>query len=127
MKKWRGHPVLDNDDRGAIPRLDVSLKVSSFYSQLDPIDWDGSVRSSVAGLAEVFDRAQQARASITVDMEHYHIKDLTIDIFMRALEEHPDLQFGGIALQAYLKETKDDVVKLIDWARKAGRRIAVAW
>jgi RHH-type proline utilization regulon transcriptional repressor/proline dehydrogenase/delta 1-pyrroline-5-carboxylate dehydrogenase len=125
MKKWRGHPVLDNDDRGAIPRLDVSLKVSSFYSQLDPIDWDGSVRSSVAGLAEVFDRAQQARASITVDMEHYHIKDLTIDIFMRALEEHPDLQFGGIALQAYLKETKDDVVKLIDWARKAGRRIAV--
>ena len=33
--------------------------------------------------------------------------------------------FGGIALQAYLKNTKEDLLGLINWARENGRRVTV--
>ena len=117
--------VLDTDDRGAIPRLDVSLKVSSFYSQLDPLNWEGSIESVKKGLRPIFKAATELGAAITIDMEQYHVKDLTFAIFKSALEEHADFSFGGIVLQAYLKDSEDDLRALADWAKKHRRRVAV--
>ncbi|MDQ7781613.1 MAG: L-glutamate gamma-semialdehyde dehydrogenase [Desulfomonilaceae bacterium] len=125
MKNWQGNPVLDTDDGGAIPRLDISLKVSSFYSQIDPMDWEGSVRNTTSGLSGVLEKAARLNASLTVDMEHYHLKDLTIEIFKAALDEHKDFGFGGIALQAYLTEAKQDVLQLLKWAKSRSGRIAI--
>jgi RHH-type transcriptional regulator, proline utilization regulon repressor / proline dehydrogenase / delta 1-pyrroline-5-carboxylate dehydrogenase len=125
VNQWRSTPILEKDDRGSIPRLDVSLKVSSFYSQLDPCDWEGSIAYAARGMGAVIEEARESGASVTVDMEHYYLKDLTIAIFKRIVEEHPDYPFLGIALQAYLKDTKQDVMNLVDWAKKSGRRIAI--
>ena len=69
--------------------------------------------------------AQKAGASITFDMESYYLKELSVAIFKAILEEHPGLSFAGIALQAYLRETKEDLLGIIDWAHKTGRRITV--
>ncbi len=125
MKNWPARPVLEMDDRGTIPRLDISLKVSSFYSQIDPIDWERSVRNTLYGLGDVLEKAGRLGASLTVDMEHYYLKDLTIEIFKAALQEHKDFPFGGIALQAYLKDAKKDVLRLLEWAKGRGGRIGV--
>ncbi len=124
-KNWPPNPMLDMDDKGTIPRLDISLKVSSFYSQLDPIDWEGSVRNTVSGLTDILEKAGRLEASLTVDMEHYYLKDLTIEIFTALLDEHKDFRFGGIALQAYLKDAKHDVLRLLEWAENRRGRIAV--
>ena len=51
-------------------------------------------------------------------MEHYYYKDLTIAIFKSILEEFKDFPFAGIALQTYLKDTKEDVLKIIEWTEK---------
>src|SRR5262245_29303302 len=37
-------PLIDRDDRGPIPRVNVSVKLSALYSQFDPIDPDGTAR-----------------------------------------------------------------------------------
>ncbi len=125
VKAWPEIPILGGDDKGRIPELDISLKVSSFYSQLDPSDWEGSVESARTSLAPVFESAAQAGESVTLDMEQYHLKDLTLAIFTAALEAHPLLRFGGIVLQAYLDDSKEDLWRLIAWAKKNGRRITI--
>ncbi len=125
VNSWPEIPILDTDNVGPIPRLDVSLKVSSFYSQLDPVDWEGSVENTSNNLAAVFRAATQAGASVTVDMEQYYLKDLTLEIFRKVVSDHPDFQFPGIVIQTYLADTKNDLLGLIEWARTHKRRLTI--
>jgi RHH-type transcriptional regulator, proline utilization regulon repressor / proline dehydrogenase / delta 1-pyrroline-5-carboxylate dehydrogenase len=106
---------------------DLSLKISSFYSQLDPTDWEGSREKTKDGLRPILRNAKDLGISVTFDMEHYFYKDLTIEIFRSLLEEDEfkNLPPSGIALQAYLKDTKEDLLKLIDWAKRKKRLITV--
>lgn len=108
-------------------RPDVSIKVSSFYSQLDPIDWPGSIEKTKEGLRPLFRKARDLGISITLDMEHYYYKGLIIAIFTSLLEEEEFREFpsAGIALQAYLKDTANDFLELIGWARARGRKISI--
>jgi RHH-type transcriptional regulator, proline utilization regulon repressor / proline dehydrogenase / delta 1-pyrroline-5-carboxylate dehydrogenase len=118
-------PILDTDDKGPIPRLDVSLKVSSFYSQIDPVNWEGSLESAKVALGPIFRAAKELGAAVTIDMEHYYLKDLTLAIFKKVLEEQADFLFGGIVMQAYLKDSESDLRHLIEWAKTNRRRITV--
>jgi RHH-type transcriptional regulator, proline utilization regulon repressor / proline dehydrogenase / delta 1-pyrroline-5-carboxylate dehydrogenase len=122
---WPEVPILDRDDRGPIPKLDVSLKISSFNPHLDPIDWEGCIRSTAAGVAPILAQAEKLGASVTFDMEHHYLKDLTIAVFLKALDEHPGFAHGGIALQAYLREMKTDLANIVEWAKKKRRRVGV--
>ena len=124
-RTWQDAAMLDRDAHGSLPRVDVSLKVSSFNPQLDPANWEGSVEATRTGVRPVLQAARDLGASITFDMESYYFKDLTLAIFLAALEEFADYPFGGIALQAYLKDTKDDLLHLIAWARHHRRRIGI--
>lgn len=121
---WKENPILEKDTRGNVPRFDISLKVSSFYSRLDPIDWDGSLEGAKKNLRRVIAKARDAGASVCFDMEHYYCKDLIVGIFKSVLDEF-EYSFGGIALQAYLKDTKEDTKSLIEWARESGKTISV--
>ncbi|MGE5809056.1 MAG: L-glutamate gamma-semialdehyde dehydrogenase, partial [Nitrospirota bacterium] len=108
-------------------RPDVSVKVSSFYSQLDPVDWEGSIERAGEGLRPVLRKAREAGISVTFDMEHYHYKDLIISLFRSIFEdgEFKDFPSPGLALQAYLKDTEKDLSELVRWARKREKKINV--
>jgi RHH-type transcriptional regulator, proline utilization regulon repressor / proline dehydrogenase / delta 1-pyrroline-5-carboxylate dehydrogenase len=125
LSGWKGPAILHNDDRGSIPLLDISFKVSSFYSQLDPLDWEGSIENTKRGVAPVIKMAQEAGASITLDMESYYLKDLSIAIFEAILEDHSGFSFAGIALQGYLRETKQDLLGITEWVKKNDRRVTI--
>jgi RHH-type transcriptional regulator, proline utilization regulon repressor / proline dehydrogenase / delta 1-pyrroline-5-carboxylate dehydrogenase len=125
VKEWPSLPQLESDHRGRIPELNVSVKVSSLYSQLDPLDWEGSIENAKASLAPIWETAAEVGASITLDMEQYHLKDLTLAFFMAALEAYPEFHFGGIVVQAYLEDSREDLLRLIDWAKSRSRRITV--
>jgi RHH-type proline utilization regulon transcriptional repressor/proline dehydrogenase/delta 1-pyrroline-5-carboxylate dehydrogenase len=122
---WKGSAILHSDGQGKIPLLDASLKITSFYSQLDPLDWEGSIDNTKRALAPVVKVTGAVGTSFTFDMESYYLKDLSIAIFKSVLEEHPEFSFAGIALQAYLRETKQDLLEIIEWAKKNDRRITV--
>ena len=40
---WPAVPVVDDSAWGPLPRVNLSLKITSLYSQIDPVDFDGSV------------------------------------------------------------------------------------
>ncbi len=105
---------------------DISVKVSSFYSQLDPVDWEGSIQGTKEGLRRVLRKARDLGISVTFDMEHYHYKGLIIEVFKSLLAEEEFRELSaGIALQAYLKDAEGDLRGLIKWAVEMRRRITV--
>jgi RHH-type proline utilization regulon transcriptional repressor/proline dehydrogenase/delta 1-pyrroline-5-carboxylate dehydrogenase len=105
--------------------LDISLKLSSFYSQTDPFDFEGSVDAIASALGPVVERAAAMRVSLTFDMEHSFQKDLVIAVFKRVLAERGRSVPMTVALQAYLRETRSDLAGLIGWARQEGLRTGV--
>ncbi len=125
INQWSEVPILDYDNHGRIPVLDVSVKISSFYSQIDPRNWDGSIRKIKETLIPLIKQAIEMDVSITLDMESHHFKDLTIAVFRSLFDDVPDLKFAGLVLQAYLPETKGDLLSLMDWATKTKNRIGV--
>jgi RHH-type proline utilization regulon transcriptional repressor/proline dehydrogenase/delta 1-pyrroline-5-carboxylate dehydrogenase len=115
------------EDSKILCRPDISVKVSSFYSQLDPADWEGSIKGAKEGLRPVLRKAKALGISVTFDMEQYYYKGLTIAVFKGLLEEEEfrDLPAAGIAIQAYLKDTEEDLSGLVKWARETKRRITI--
>ncbi len=123
--KWNKDSLLENDDKGPLPRFDISLKLTSLYSQLDPVDWNGSIATVKENLRPIIDRAGQSGASVCIDMEQYYFKDLIMEIFKNVIEECGDYPYAGIALLAYLKESRKDLLDLIGWAKKRKKRVSV--
>ncbi len=117
--------ILDSDNSGEIPKLDISLKVSSFNPHLDPMDWEGSISHTCEKLIPIFESAQAHGISITLDMEQFYFKDLTIEIFKRLLALFPDYKWAGIVMQTYLNTSKEDLESLINWLKNRNRRIFV--
>lgn len=112
-------PDIDRDDRGPIPRVNVSIKLSALFSQFDPIDPEGSAKAVLHRLRPILRLAREKGAFVNFDMEQYSTKDLTIGIFQQVLseEEFRDWPNAGIAIQAYLKDSEADLHRLLDWAR----------
>lgn len=119
VNRWPEEPIIDRDDRGPIPRVNVSVKLSALYSQFDPIDPEGTARAVGARLRPILTLAQQTGAFVNFDMEQYSFKETTLRIFRDILTEPPfrDWPHVGIAIQAYLKDSENDLRQLLDWAK----------
>src|SRR5437773_8775088 len=98
---------IDRDHLGPLPCVNVSVKLSSLYSQFDPIDPEGTSRAVLARLRPILRLARRQHAFVNVDMEQYAFKDLTLRIFREVLDEDEfrDWSDVGIAIQAYLRDT----------------------
>jgi RHH-type transcriptional regulator, proline utilization regulon repressor / proline dehydrogenase / delta 1-pyrroline-5-carboxylate dehydrogenase len=120
------NPQIDESSQGEIPRVNLSVKLSSLCARFDPLDpsTETVVRKR---LLELCREASRVGAAVTVDMEQYAFRDLTLAIFRGVLEEQEFHQAPSvaIALQAYLKDAEKDVSDLIHWARRRKRRIGV--
>jgi len=99
---WSPAALLEEDHLGALPRVQLSLKISALSSRLDPIDPDGSYRSVAARLRPLVDRALPLPAGLIFDMEQAETKPLLLDIFKRLFAEPPyrAYPYAGLALQA---------------------------
>jgi RHH-type proline utilization regulon transcriptional repressor/proline dehydrogenase/delta 1-pyrroline-5-carboxylate dehydrogenase len=124
---WPPIDLIDRDPRGPLPRVNASLKLSSLFSQFDPIDPDGTSRAVRARLRPILRAARQAHAFINFDMEQYAYKELTLRIFREILEEKEfrDWTDVGIAIQAYLKECRTDLEELARWVQRRGTPVWV--
>jgi RHH-type proline utilization regulon transcriptional repressor/proline dehydrogenase/delta 1-pyrroline-5-carboxylate dehydrogenase len=124
---WSANPLLDSDARGAIPRVNLSVKLSSLYSQLDPVDPRGSEQGLAARLEKLLDRVLAAQAFLNIDMEDYRVKDLTLRMFkdIAGSAKYRNYRHIGIVLQAYLKDCEQDLTDLTAWAKTRGTPVTV--
>jgi RHH-type proline utilization regulon transcriptional repressor/proline dehydrogenase/delta 1-pyrroline-5-carboxylate dehydrogenase len=123
---WPDCAQIDDSPHGKIPRVNLSVKLSSLCARFDPLDPHTEVVVSER-LRQLLREAASLGAALTVDMEQYSFKDLTLTIFRGVLKEPEfhDQPYAAIALQAYLKDSEKDVGELIRWARRQKRRVGV--
>ena len=123
---WPSRPQIDESPSGQIPRINLSVKLSSLCARFDPLDpeTEAIVRQR---LRSILREAARLDAAITIDMEQYAFKPLTFQIFRALLEEEEFAASprAGLAVQAYLRDTGSDLADLIGWAKQRGRRIGI--
>lgn len=126
-KRWSVIPQIDQADGEPLPQVQVSVKLTAFYSQFDPLDAKGSQARVTDRIRTLLRRAKELGAAVHFDMEQYAYKDLTISILQELLmeEEFRDRTDLGVTLQAYLRDTEKDLQSWIDWAKRRGKPITV--
>lgn len=119
-KKWDENALLDRDAEGSIPKVNVSVKMTALYSQISDKAWDESKAKVKDRLRPVFKKGMELGVFINLDMEHYAVKHMTVEVFQELISE-PEFRgykFFGCVVQAYLRDSYTDVQTLIEFAKK---------
>lgn len=126
-QNWKRQEGIDLAGGEEISQVQVSVKLTAFYSQFDPLDPIGTKAKVCDRLRILLRKAAELGAAIHFDMEQYRYKDLTLKILKELLMEdefrtRTDL---GITLQAYLRDSSEDLEGIITWAKERGNPITV--
>ncbi|MEX2301763.1 MAG: proline dehydrogenase family protein [Bryobacterales bacterium] len=114
-------------DWGSAPKINLSVKPTAMHSQMHARAFDHSVDAAKERLRPIFRRAMELGAFVNLDIEHREVKSLSVALYKSMMEE-PEFRgypHTGLALQAYLRETEDDLRGLIAWSRRLDQRVTV--
>ncbi|MGK7942902.1 MAG: proline dehydrogenase family protein, partial [Microcystaceae cyanobacterium] len=126
-QQWKTIPQIDQADEENLAQVQVSVKLTAFYSQFDPFDPEGSKEKVCDRIRDLLRRAQDLGVAIHFDMEQYSYKDITLSILKELLleEEFRSRTDIGVTLQGYLKDSYTDLQDLIEWAKERGNPVTV--
>ncbi|BAZ20791.1 putative delta-1-pyrroline-5-carboxylate dehydrogenase [Kalymmatonema gypsitolerans NIES-4073] len=126
-KSWTTVPLIDEADGQPLPKVQVSVKLTAFYSQFDPLDATGSEERVSSRIRTLLRRAKELGAAVHFDMEQYAYKDVTLSILKKLLieEEFRSRTDIGMTIQAYLRDSEQDAKDLIAWAKQRGYPITI--
>ncbi|PYL65763.1 MAG: L-glutamate gamma-semialdehyde dehydrogenase [Verrucomicrobia bacterium] len=115
------------DSAGLFPVVNLSVKISALYSQINPADPADAIAHLAPKLRPILRRAKELRAFINFDMESFSHKNITLYLYktLFAEPEFRDWPHAGIVIQAYLRDAEKDLVDLIDWGRARRTRFTV--
>lgn len=126
-KNWANIPSIDEADGQKVPKVQVSVKLTAFYSQFDPLDAQGSEEKVSARIRILLRRAQELGAAVHFDMEQYAYKDITFNILKKLLleEEFRQRTDIGMTIQAYLRDSEQDARDIIAWLKQRGYPLTI--
>jgi RHH-type transcriptional regulator, proline utilization regulon repressor / proline dehydrogenase / delta 1-pyrroline-5-carboxylate dehydrogenase len=109
------------------PVVNLSVKISALYSQMNPADPGDAIAHLAPKLRPILRRARELGAFINFDMESYAHKNSTLELFKTLFmePEFRDWPHAGIVVQAYLRDSEEDLRELIAWGRARGTRFTV--
>jgi proline dehydrogenase len=122
--RWPERPVLEADSLGPLPRVNLSAKVSALTPLLRPEAPEVGRDDAARRMRPLLLRAKELGAHLHIDMESVNTLEATMDLVFELLDE-PELSDGpstGIVIQAYLRDSPEQLKRVIDWARATGRR-----
>jgi proline dehydrogenase len=122
--RWPERPVLEADSLGPLPRVNLSAKVSALTPLLRPEAPELGREDAARRMRPVLARAKELGAHLHIDMESVDTQEATLELVFEVLDE-PELRDGpsaGIVIQSYLRESPEQLERVIDWARGTARR-----
>ena len=122
-RTWPARPALEADSAGPLPRANLSVKVSALTPLMRPEAPEVGREDAATRMRPLLRRAKELGAHLHIDMESLDALETTLELVGELLdeEEFVDGPSAGVVLQAYLRESPDQLDRLLDWAR-AGRR-----
>jgi RHH-type transcriptional regulator, proline utilization regulon repressor / proline dehydrogenase / delta 1-pyrroline-5-carboxylate dehydrogenase len=126
-QKWETIPQIDQDHEGDIPKINVSVKLSALFSQINDKAWDFTKTELKSRLRPILKKAMKSGVFINLDMEHYAVKHLTLEVFKDLMieDEFKSYRHFGCVVQAYLRDSAEDIRDLILFAAKRGTPFTV--
>jgi proline dehydrogenase len=121
---WPERPALEADSLGPLPRVNLSVKVSALSPLLRPEAPDVGRDDAARRMRPLLVRAKELGAHLHIDMESVDTLEATMDLVFDLLDS-PELRDGpstGVVMQAYLRESPDQLERVIDWSQSSGRR-----
>src|SRR5262245_45531054 len=123
---WAPDDHLERDDTGPLARVNVSVKPTALATHYEPLSRDVGLAGAKERLRPLLRLARERGAFVNVDMEHYDAKDLTVALFRDLLSEDEFATLpAGIVIQAYLRDSRDDLADLIAWSSRRPEPITV--
>ena len=123
---WAPDDHLERDDIGPLPRVNVSVKPTALATHYEPLSRDAGLVGAKERLRPLLRLARDNGAFVNVDLEHYDAKDLTLQLFRDLLSEDEFTGMpAGIVVQAYLRDSRDDLADLIAWSAQRAEPITV--
>ncbi|CDN10010.1 Proline dehydrogenase (Proline oxidase) / Delta-1-pyrroline-5-carboxylate dehydrogenase [Richelia intracellularis] len=126
-KNWKHVPQIDDADGENLAKAQVSVKLTAFYSQFDPLDAKGSEQKVTSRICTLLRRGKDLGVAVHFDMEQYIYKDITFDILKQLLmqDEFRARTDIGMTIQAYLRDSQQDTRDLITWAKQRGYPVTI--
>jgi RHH-type proline utilization regulon transcriptional repressor/proline dehydrogenase/delta 1-pyrroline-5-carboxylate dehydrogenase len=121
--RWRQRPLLERDSAGAIPRANLSVKVSALTPLLRPDAPEVGRDDAARRLRPLLVRARDAGAHVHIDMESLDSLETTLELVFELLEED-ELRDGlsvGLVLQAYLRDSPAHLDRILSFAAATPR------
>jgi proline dehydrogenase len=122
-RRWPPRPVLERDSVGELPRANISVKVSALTPQLRPDAPERGVRDAARRLLPLLRHARELGAHVHVDMESLDSREAVLELGLELLSD-PELEPGpsvGLVLQAYLRDSPEQLETILGWARSSNR------
>jgi len=121
-ENWETMPQIDTDENGPLPKVNVSVKMTSVYSQASEVSFDESAKILKERLRPIFTLAKERFVFINIDMEQYAYKNLTLKVFKDLISEPEFKSYPhfGIVIQAYLRDSLQDIDGLAQFAKARG-------
>lgn len=118
-----GRPRLERDSVGAIPRANLSVKVTALTPLIHPEAPELGRDDAGVRLRPLLRRARDAGAHLHVDMESFDSLETTLELVFDLLEEEEfrDGPSVGLVVQAYLRDSPAELERILAWAGSAGR------
>jgi len=121
---WPERPQLESDSLGPLPRANLSVKVSALTPHIRPDAPDLGREDASRRMRPLLRRARDLNAHLHIDMESLDSLETTMDLIFDLLdeEEFREGPSAGLVLQAYLRESPQQLDSILDWARSTVRK-----
>jgi proline dehydrogenase len=122
-ERWPERPFLEHDSIGPVARVNVSVKVTALTPLMRPEAPDVGHEDAARRLRPLLRTAREVGAHLHVDMESVDSLETTERLLFDMLDAD-ELREGpsaGLVLQAYLRESPDQLRRILAWARSSDR------
>ncbi len=125
VESWPERPMLERDSVGELSRVNLSVKITA----LTPLVRGDAPERGRADAAEHLRRllrtARELGAHVHVDMEWFDAHELVLGLALKTFAE-PEFAEGpssGIVIQGYLRDSEEELERVLEWARDNPRAI----